>query len=157
MTNGFGAMHSYAARVAPRDRWAIAAYIRVLQVSRSATVNDVPRSKIALRRQSNEGTVVSTGNIAIVAGLVGLILSAVGWMFDPGQFYRSYLVSYLLWLGIALGCISLLMIFHMTGGNWGLMTRRPLRIRLPNDPADARALIPVLIRDSSSLYMESGG
>ena len=29
-------------------------------------------------------------------------LSAAGWMFDPGQFYRSYLVSYLLWLGIAL-------------------------------------------------------
>jgi cbb3-type cytochrome c oxidase subunit III len=45
ITNGFGAMHSYAARVAPRDRWAIAAYIRVLQVSRSATVNDVPPDK----------------------------------------------------------------------------------------------------------------
>jgi mono/diheme cytochrome c family protein len=42
MTNGFGAMHSYASRVEPRDRWAIAAYIRVLQVSRSATINDVP-------------------------------------------------------------------------------------------------------------------
>lgn len=42
ITNGFGAMHSYAARVTPHDRWAIAAYIRVLQVSRSATVNDVP-------------------------------------------------------------------------------------------------------------------
>jgi hypothetical protein len=42
MTNGFGAMHSYASRVEPHDRWAIAAYIRVLQVSRSATINDVP-------------------------------------------------------------------------------------------------------------------
>jgi hypothetical protein len=42
MTNGFGAMHSYASRVEPRDRWAIAAYIRVLQASRSATVEDVP-------------------------------------------------------------------------------------------------------------------
>jgi hypothetical protein len=45
MTNGFGAMHSYASRVEPRDRWAIAAYIRVLQVSRSATINDVPVDK----------------------------------------------------------------------------------------------------------------
>ena len=45
ITNGFGAMHSYAARVAPHDRWAIAAYIRVLQVSRSASVNDVPADK----------------------------------------------------------------------------------------------------------------
>jgi hypothetical protein len=42
MTNGFGAMHSYASRVEPRDRWAIAAYIRVLQASRSATIEDVP-------------------------------------------------------------------------------------------------------------------
>ena len=65
-----------------------------------------------------------SSNIAIAAGAIGLMLSAVGWTFDPGQFYRSYLVSYLLWLGIALGCISLLMIFHMTGGNWGFLTRR---------------------------------
>ena len=42
MTNGFGVMHSYASRVEPRDRWAIAAYIRVLQASRSATIEDVP-------------------------------------------------------------------------------------------------------------------
>ena len=42
MTNGFGAMHSYASRVEPGDRWAIAAYIRVLQASRSATIEDVP-------------------------------------------------------------------------------------------------------------------
>ena len=47
MTNGFGAMHSYASRVTPHDRWAIAAYISVLQVSRSATVNDVPDGKRA--------------------------------------------------------------------------------------------------------------
>lgn len=31
VTNGYGVMYSYADRVAPRDRWAIAAYIRVLQ------------------------------------------------------------------------------------------------------------------------------
>jgi mono/diheme cytochrome c family protein len=45
MTNGFGAMHSYASRVAPYDRWAIAAYIRVLQASRSATIEDVPADR----------------------------------------------------------------------------------------------------------------
>ena len=36
ITNGYGAMYSYAARVAARDRWAIAAYIRALQLSRDA-------------------------------------------------------------------------------------------------------------------------
>lgn len=36
MTKGFGAMYSYASRVEPQDRWAIAAYIRVLQFSQNA-------------------------------------------------------------------------------------------------------------------------
>ena len=42
MTNGFGAMQDYSAQVAPRDRWAIAAYIRALQYSRHAELADVP-------------------------------------------------------------------------------------------------------------------
>jgi len=42
MTNGFGAMQGYAAQVSPRDRWAIVAYIRALQLSRNATLSDVP-------------------------------------------------------------------------------------------------------------------
>jgi mono/diheme cytochrome c family protein len=42
MTNGFGAMSDYSAQVVPADRWAIAAYIRALQFSQRATVDDVP-------------------------------------------------------------------------------------------------------------------
>jgi len=42
MTNGFGAMPTYAPQVKAEDRWAIIAYIRVLQLSQSGTVNDVP-------------------------------------------------------------------------------------------------------------------
>lgn len=42
ITNGFGAMPDYAPQVAPRDRWAIAAYIRALQLSQRAAVEDVP-------------------------------------------------------------------------------------------------------------------
>jgi mono/diheme cytochrome c family protein len=42
MTNGFGAMPPYANQVPVADRWAIAAYIRALQLSQSATMNDVP-------------------------------------------------------------------------------------------------------------------
>ncbi|HTS74902.1 MAG TPA: cytochrome c [Bryobacteraceae bacterium] len=42
MTNGFGAMPSYASRVPTDDRWRIAAYIRVLQFSQTASINDVP-------------------------------------------------------------------------------------------------------------------
>ena len=42
ITNGFGQMPDYSAQVAPQDRWAIAAYIRALQLSQGATVDDVP-------------------------------------------------------------------------------------------------------------------
>ncbi len=42
MTNGFGTMYSYADRVAPQDRWAIVAYIRALQMSQNAALDDVP-------------------------------------------------------------------------------------------------------------------
>jgi mono/diheme cytochrome c family protein len=42
ITNGFGAMPSYASRVDPDDRWRIAAYIRVLQFSQDASIDDVP-------------------------------------------------------------------------------------------------------------------
>lgn len=42
ISNGFGAMQGYAEQVPPRDRWLIAAYIRALQLSQNASVNDVP-------------------------------------------------------------------------------------------------------------------
>ncbi|MGY4568530.1 MULTISPECIES: c-type cytochrome [Bradyrhizobium] len=42
ISNGYGAMYSYGARVPPRDRWAIVAYIRALQLSRHASIDDVP-------------------------------------------------------------------------------------------------------------------
>jgi len=42
MTEGYGAMYPYASRVAPKDRWAIAAYIRALQLSQNASLGDLP-------------------------------------------------------------------------------------------------------------------
>lgn len=42
ITNGYGARGRYSYQIAERDRWAITAYIRALQLSRRATVNDVP-------------------------------------------------------------------------------------------------------------------
>jgi hypothetical protein len=43
ITNGFGAMLSYSAQIPPRDRWAIVAYVRALQLSRNAKTADLPR------------------------------------------------------------------------------------------------------------------
>jgi len=47
MTHGFGAMQDYSAQVPVADRWAIAAYIRALQFSQRATVDDVPADRRA--------------------------------------------------------------------------------------------------------------
>ncbi len=46
ITNGYGAMFSYASRVEPQDRWAIAAYIRTLQFSQHASAADVDPTEL---------------------------------------------------------------------------------------------------------------
>ena len=35
---------------------------------------------------------------------------------QPGQFFRSYLMAYMFWLGVVLGCLALLMLHHLVGG-----------------------------------------
>lgn len=52
ITNGWGAMSSYAYMIPPEDRWAIVTYIRALQLSRRGTVNDVPADR---RAQLDQG------------------------------------------------------------------------------------------------------
>ncbi len=47
ITNGYGIMYPYASRVEGPDRWAIVAYIRALQLSRHATLDDVPAGERA--------------------------------------------------------------------------------------------------------------
>src|SRR6202012_5785662 len=42
MSNGFGAMPDYSAQLTPADRWAVAAYIRALQLSQTANESEVP-------------------------------------------------------------------------------------------------------------------
>jgi mono/diheme cytochrome c family protein len=59
MTNGFGAMPDYAQQVAPADRWAIAAYIRVLQYSQRAPLSDVP--------DEMRGTIAETPSVTLPA------------------------------------------------------------------------------------------
>jgi hypothetical protein len=63
---------------------------------------------------------------ALAAGLLGLAFCGLGLLLDPGQFFRSWLFAFLFWLGVAVGCLSILMIQHLTGGLWGLTIRRIL-------------------------------
>src|SRR5262249_46059300 len=58
MTRGYGTMYSYASRVPPHDRWAIAAYIRVLQFSQHADVAELPeedRTKLPAEGSQGQG------------------------------------------------------------------------------------------------------
>ena len=63
---------------------------------------------------------------ALVVGGLALAISIVGGFADPTQFYRSYLLGFLFWLGISLGSLAILMLQHLTGGDWGMVIRRPL-------------------------------
>jgi len=58
MTNGFGVMLDYSQQVSPQDRWAIAAYIRALQLSQSATRADVPAGQ-QIASEPPTGVVIS--------------------------------------------------------------------------------------------------
>lgn len=51
ITRGYGVMYPYAARVEPRDRWAIAAYIRALQLSRRVDVAQAPEAREKLAQE----------------------------------------------------------------------------------------------------------
>src|SRR5215472_12288536 len=82
---------------------------------------------------------------ALIAGGILLILSIIGAFFNPGQFFRSYLMGYLFWIGLTLGSMALVMIQYLTGGAWGLVTRRLLESAMRTLPILAVLFIPILI------------
>jgi len=60
----------------------------------------------------------------MIAAIAGLVIGAVGAFLQPAQIAPSLLVGFWFCLGLSLGCLSLLMLQHMTGGQWGLVSRR---------------------------------
>lgn len=86
--------------------------------------------------------------VVAAAGLAGL---AAGWFVNPDQFFLSYLVGYVFWINMALGMLFLLMIQHLTGGAWGVVTRRVLEAGARTLPALAVLFVPVIL-GMHSLY-----
>jgi hypothetical protein len=82
--------------------------------------------------------------LALVAGVLGLAACALGAVVSPTQFFRSYLVAYVFWFGIGLGCLAILMIYHITGGAWGAVTRRVFESGTRTLPLMALLFLPVL-------------
>jgi hypothetical protein len=63
---------------------------------------------------------------ALITSACGIVVMAFGFLVSPEHFFRAYLVAFNFWLGIALGCLVLLMLQHLTGGAWGMLLRRIL-------------------------------
>jgi hypothetical protein len=82
---------------------------------------------------------------ALGAGILLGIASIVGAIYSPGDFFHSYLMGYLFWLGLTLGCMGILMLQYLTAGAWGIMTRRTLESASRTLPLCALLFIPVAI------------
>ncbi len=81
----------------------------------------------------------------LIAGAAGLVASLAGWFTNPAQFYHSYLMAYMLWLGVALGCLGLGMTHQLSGGAWGVVIRRPIGAASRTLPILALLFVPVLL------------
>ena len=82
---------------------------------------------------------------SLVVGLVLSAVSIVGAFLDPGDFFRSYLMGYLFWLGVSLGALGIVMMQYLTSGAWGVMTRRTLESATRTLPVLAVLFIPIAL------------
>jgi hypothetical protein len=86
-----------------------------------------------------------------VAGAIVIAVCLIGSLRNVGAFYRAYLIAFLFWLGITLGCLALLMVQHLTGGKWALVLRRILEAGTRTLPLMAFAAVPLFL-NARSLY-----
>jgi hypothetical protein len=89
---------------------------------------------------------------ALAAGVAGMLLTLVGGAVDATQFFRSYLFAFLFWTGLSIGCLSILMIHHLSGGIWGLAIRRLLEAGARTIRVSALLFVP-LVFGLSRIYL----
>jgi len=82
---------------------------------------------------------------ALAVGAVAAVASVAGAMADPVQFFRSYLVAWLFWLGLGLGSLGIVMLHHITSGSWGFAIRRLLESGMRTLPLLAVLFVPIAI------------
>ncbi|HSS79237.1 MAG TPA: hypothetical protein VLV54_21130, partial [Thermoanaerobaculia bacterium] len=64
--------------------------------------------------------------LALLTGGLGLVASLLGLWLSPQYFYRAWLVGWVFWVGVTLGCLAISLLHHLTRGAWGLVIRRVL-------------------------------
>jgi Ni/Fe-hydrogenase subunit HybB-like protein len=82
---------------------------------------------------------------AWIVGLVAAAAALVGLFVDRQQFFRSYLVAWLLCVGVAVGCYAVALLHQMSRGAWGLMIRRPLGAASRTMPYLLIGFLPVVV------------
>lgn len=82
---------------------------------------------------------------ALVVGVIGLVGAGIGWSMNPTEFYRGWLPAFLFWLLISVGSLGVLMLQYVTGGEWGLLIRRPLGAAARTSWVFLLFLIPIII------------
>lgn len=82
---------------------------------------------------------------AMLAGLAGVLASVAGALLDREQFLRSYLFAYVFWIGMAIGCLGILLMHHTVGGKWGMLIRRMCEAGSRTIPYMIVLLIPILL------------
>jgi hypothetical protein len=90
------------------------------------------------------GAVSRFARPALAVGLVALGAGAAGGIADPTQFFRSYLLAFVFWNGLAVGALAVLMLQYLTGGAWGIAIRRELEAATRTLPLTAVAFVPLL-------------
>ena len=73
------------------------------------------------------------------------------------QFFRSWLIGFLFCLGLTLGSLALLMLQHMSGGQWGLVGRRVFEAASRNLPFVALLFVPLAVRPAAALRVGAAG
>lgn len=81
----------------------------------------------------------------LIVGAIGLVLTAVGLFVSPEQFFHSYLLGYLFFISLALGSLGLLLLQYLTGGAWGVLTRRIFEAATKSLPIAAILFIPIVL------------
>jgi hypothetical protein len=89
---------------------------------------------------------------ALTVGGIALVLAIFGAMKSPGPFYHSYLMSFMLILGLTLGSLGLLMLQHLTSGHWGIIIRRSLESATRTLPLIAALFLPIALFGMPYLY-----
>ncbi|HSP99992.1 MAG TPA: hypothetical protein VL049_22440 [Candidatus Dormibacteraeota bacterium] len=78
-------------------------------------------------------------------GVLGLAVLGAGALIDREQFFRSYLVAFMFWGGIAFGCFGLVALNHIAGGRWGIVIRRICEAGVRTLPLVAVLFLPLLL------------